>query len=163
MRHIQKSYFDNSDLSRWTLNHPYRNPFVSVTLSPPETHGTPQQDAQPWFVDGRRDQSLPWVTLESSLQWAAFQRLVTGLRAQGNRVFIIVGPLNEHMLEPGTREGYDAVLDGVQEWFGTNGFDHLLFPLLPTELYADLSHPLEQGYRLLAEEVWNSRAEGALP
>ena len=35
-----------------------------------------------------------------------------------------------------------------------NGLAHYRLPLLPSESYADLSHPLGPGYALLAERIW---------
>jgi hypothetical protein len=32
-RHVQSRYFDNADLQRWTLDHPYLNPLHQITTS----------------------------------------------------------------------------------------------------------------------------------
>ena len=51
-RHIQATYFTNSDLPRWTLENPYSNPLGQITFSLPESADHPHPDAGPWFVDG---------------------------------------------------------------------------------------------------------------
>ena len=75
-RHIQAAYFSNSDLPRWTLDHPYLNPLRQIDFSLPESKDDPHPGAEPWYVDGAVRQAPPWVDLATSLQWQAFQRLV---------------------------------------------------------------------------------------
>jgi len=76
------------------------------------------------------------------------------LRSRGNKVLIVIGPLNEHMLSPSNAEVYWGLLDDAGSWLTENDFAYFLPPPLSSDLYADLSHPLSQGYALLAEEIW---------
>ncbi len=153
-QHVRSSYFSNADLPHWTLENPYSNPFRQITFTLPEPADDPPRRRRPW-IDGRGNrQDPPWVELESSLQWGAFQRLVDLLEDRGNDVFILVGPLNEHMLEPTNLAPYRDLVAAVERRIEDRGLPYLLAPLLPSEMYADLSHPLEQGYALLAKDVW---------
>jgi hypothetical protein len=154
VRHLQKAYFESADLARWTLEHPYDNPLSQVTFDLPESEDNTHPDAQAWSVRTRTQQELPWVSLEGSLQWQAFQRLVDLLRTRGNKVFIVIGPLNEHMLSPANAEVYRGILNEAGAWLTENDIAFFLPHMLSSDLYADLSHPLSQGYALLAEEIW---------
>ncbi|MCJ7628657.1 MAG: hypothetical protein MUO50_09745 [Longimicrobiales bacterium] len=152
--HLQETYFGSADLARWTLEHPYDNPLRQVTLDLPDSSDKNHADAQPWFVRTQGEQELPWVSLDTSLQWQAFQRLLELLRSRGNRVFVLIGPLNEHMLSPPNAEVYRGMVASAGTWLSDHGFSFFLPSTLPSELYADLSHPLSGGYSILAEEIW---------
>ena len=97
-----------------------------------------------------------WVLLERSLQWQAFQRVVELLRERGNDVFVILGPFNEHLMAEDNRPAYRSIRDGVAAWLAKNQIPHLVPPLLPSELYADASHPLTDGYQWLAKRVYGN-------
>jgi len=155
VRHLQEAYFESTDLAAWTLENPYDNPLREVTLVIPESGAGNRNDALPWSVRGQGQQEPPWVSLENSLQWQAFQRLVQFLRARGNRVFVVIGPLNEHMLSTSNAEEYRGLLNDARVWMAENDLTFFLPPILPSDLYADLSHPLSQGYAILAEEIWD--------
>lgn len=159
-RHVQIAYFDNSDLAHWTVENPYENPLSRVTLRLPDPADDSLPNAQAWSVQGRAQQDLPWVELDSSLQWQAFRRSVEKLRARGNRVAVIIGPLNEHMLTPSDVGQVRAILRGAEDWLRANNFTYYSPSTLPSSLYADLSHPLAEGYALLAEELWAQGVSG---
>jgi hypothetical protein len=153
-RHIQISYFSNADLPHWTLENPYLNPLRQVTLSLPESASASRPETQAWFSEGAVRQELPWVDVETSQQWRAFRRLVRDLQTHGTRLFVLVGPLNEHMLEPSSLAAYKGILAHVESWLRDNDQPYYAPPVLPSELYADLSHPLGPGYSLLAQVLW---------
>jgi hypothetical protein len=153
-RHLRNAYFDDLDLPRWTLEHPYTDPLGRITLELPAPAGARYPDAGPWNEGGPGLQDLPWIGPSGSLQWWAFRELVGLLQARGNRVTVLIGPLNEHMLTAGSRERYQRILESASAWLTTAGIPHLSAPLLPTDRYADLSHPLEDGYARLAEVLW---------
>jgi len=153
-RHIQATYYENSDVPRWTLENPYANPLTRITYSLPESADYPHPDAAPWFAGGSLPQEVPWVMLEGSLQWEGFKRIVETLESRGNRVFVLVGPLNEHMLEPSSAEVYRRILREVEGWLKSRGLPYYIPSVLSSELYADLSHPFGEGYALLAEDLW---------
>ena len=159
-RHIRSAYFSNTDLPRWTLDNPYRNPLRQITVNLPDSGDDPHPDAQAWFSEGTTQQSPPWVSLETSLQWQAFKRLVDILQARGNELFILVGPLNQHMLEPSNAVVYGEILVQAEGWLRNRGLPYYAPPVLPSGLYADMSHPFGEGYALLARDLWGELSGG---
>jgi hypothetical protein len=87
------------------------------------------------------------------LQWQAFQGVVKLLQKRGNQVFVLVGPFNEHLLAPDSLERYQQVKATIAAWLRENSVPHALPPPLPSDLYGDASHPLAEGYKLLAEQL----------
>lgn len=152
-RHLQSVYFGGANLQQWTLENPYSSPLSRISFRLPESSEAKYPDAESWITSGRSRQSLPWVEPESSLQWGAFQRLASVLDARGNRVFIIVGPLNEHMLDADSVSTYHQILEIIEATLEEMNLDYSLLPLLPSHLYADTSHPLGEGYAMLAEQI----------
>ncbi len=74
--------------------------------------------------------SLLWL---GSLQWQAFRRTAERLRSRGNRVSMLLGPLNEDMLAPSSATAYRETMAGVRAWLNGNGFVHYAPPtLLPS-------------------------------
>ena len=154
VRHLHILHFDGADLGRWTLENPYRNPFRQITLDPAAYDSDSHPDGQAWTSRGQNQRDLPWVELSTSLQWQAFRDLVEMLRGRGNRVLVLIGPLNEHMLRPASLQANRGILEGVERWLREGGVTYLTLPTLPSDLYVDLSHPLAEGYTLLAEAFW---------
>jgi hypothetical protein len=156
--HLQQAYYRSNNIPEWTLDHPYDNPVAPLTrgLPPPET--TLRHTPQPWYKSGITEEDFPWVDLPSSLQWPAFQRTVQLLRRRGNRVFVLVGPFNEHMLTPTSRQRYAQVKEEITAWLEAQQVPHLAPPPLPSERYGDASHPLADGYRELARQLLDEPA-----
>jgi len=154
--HLKIAYFDGMDLPAWTLQHPYVNPLsrrsaLGARRSPTEYGSVPRAaDAKPADV--------AWVTLDSSLQWRFFRRAVERLRAKNCTVFVLVGPLNEHMLNEQDAAVYDQIKRGIETWLQANNVPHFVPSPLPAALYADLSHPLAEGYVQLAGQLANNPA-----
>jgi len=155
VRHVQISGFDNTNLQLWTVENPYSNPFSRIKIKPFELADETETDAQSRTAGGQLLQSLPWVEFETSLQWWAFLRLLELLESRGNDVLVVVGPLNEHVLSPDSIEKYTALLIKAEKRLEQMNIPYLHMPLLPSHLYADTSHPISQGYALLAEHIWN--------
>ena len=163
--HLRMAYFEDepelrrwTDFRTWTIAHPYDNPAGAVTLElpSPDEPPSPKPVAEPWTRQGSVPRSFPWVELETSLQWRFFRQTVEILRARGNRVFVLVGPFNEHMLTPQSLKVYKGRLRDVEAWLQQNQVAHYVAAALPSENYADASHPLPQGYRLLAGQLFES-------
>lgn len=152
-RHLQSVYFGGTNLQQWTVENPYSNPLSRISFRLPEASDAKYPNAESWLSQGRSQQTLPWVEPETSLQWGAFQRLARVLVSRGNRVQIIVGPLNEHMLDPDSVSTYRQILEKIETSLKKMNLDYSLLPLLPSHLYADTSHPLGEGYALLAEQI----------
>lgn len=151
--HVRTVYFGGSDLAAWTLEHPYRNPLAQVTLQlpSPDELPSPEPDARPWHVKGIETYRPEWVALDDSLQWQFFRRTVAVLRERGNRVFVLVGPFNEHMLADSALRAYHERQEQVAAWLDQERIPYCLPPALPSDLYADASHPTADGYQLLAQ------------
>jgi hypothetical protein len=170
--HIQSAYFGDKSIPAWTLQdngedppqypNSYKNPLAQITLQVPTApaddpqRGPASPRHKPWSHDGARPSQFDWVTLNSSLQWGAFKRTVAKLRARDNDVLVVLGPFNEHMIAPESVAGYRALHDGVINWLKQENIPHLTPQTLPSELYADASHPLTQGYDLLATEIYKT-------
>ena len=158
--HLRIAYFDGRDIPSWTLDHPYSNPVRNLArdLPSPDEPPSPKPDARPWTEKGVLPFDAKWVGLETSFQWAAFRRTVELLERRRNRVFVLVGPFNEHMLTDQSRAVYQERKRQVEAWLQANGTPCFVPPPLPSELYADASHPLADGYALLAEELLENPA-----
>ena len=169
VNHLQNAYFDQKSILSWTLEddggspprypNAWRNPLSQITLRVPSApNNDPQRGpASPrhkaWSDHGQGTVQFEWVDLTASLQWRAFQRVVRTLRERGNEVFVVLGPFNEHMMTEENRVGFHQLRDGVAAWLTENHIPHLVPDTLPSALYADASHPLTQGYELLAKRM----------
>ena len=167
--HIQNACFEQKNILRWTLEddgsspprypNSYRNPLAQISFTVPSApvddpqRGPKSVRHKAWSAEGQGTTRFEWVGLDASLQWHAFQRLVQELQARGNSVFVVVGPFNEHMVAEENRTTYLKLRDGIAEWLKQNQVPNAIPETLPSELYADGSHPLTQGYQLLAKEI----------
>jgi lysophospholipase L1-like esterase len=159
--HLRVAYLGQADLAAWTLQHPYENPVEALWPDLPRNDDRPQHDAAPWTERGIQRQSFAWVDLDGSLQWRCFRRTVEILRERGNQVFVLIGPFNEHMLEDANRAVYAERKRTVEAWLRENGVPCLAPDALPSHLYADASHPLSDGYALLARRLVEDKSFGS--
>lgn len=151
--HLQQAYYDRNDIPTWTLEHPYESPLRPLTRGLPPLDNTLRHQPQPWYKSGIVRQDYAWVDPETSLQWPAFQRAVRTLRNRDNRVFVLVGPFNEHLLTPESLKRYEPVKGTMAAWLAAEGIPFAAPPALPSEEYGDASHPLAEGYARLAGEL----------
>lgn len=172
--HLQIAYFGQKNILTWTLEedsggptrlpNAYKNPFAQITMNVPgeptidPERGTNSARHRPWSTTGQGSTRFEWVNLDRSLQWAAFQRLVNLLQSRGNDVLVVVGPFNEHIMAEENRAAFQKVRDGAVDWLAKNHVPHLVPSTLPSALYADASHPLTQGYQVLARDLGQDRA-----
>jgi hypothetical protein len=75
------------------------------------------------------------------------------LRNRGSRVFVMVGPFNEHLLAPESRERFEKVKATIVAWLTEKHIPHLAPAPLPSDQYGDASHPLAAGYHQLARQL----------
>ena len=108
-----------------------------------------------WSTTGEGSTRFEWVELDQSLQWAAFQRLVKLLQSRGDDVLVVVGPFNEHIMAEENRPAFRRLRDGVDDWLTKNHIASVALEPLPSALYADASHPLTEGYQLLASRLYS--------
>jgi hypothetical protein len=152
--HLQQVYYDRTDIPSWTLEHPHDNPVKPLTRGlPPPDNSLRHDPPQPWFKRGITKQDYPWVELETSLQWHAFQEVVDVLQRRGNRLLVLVGPFNEHILSDENLPKYQELRSQIEKWLEEKGVAYVAPPALPGDLYADASHPLDHGYALLARQI----------
>jgi lysophospholipase L1-like esterase len=152
--HLQQVYYTKTDIPTWTLDHPYNNPFEAVTRGLPPSDDMLRHEPISWTKRGIKKEDIAWVDPETSLQWRSFQRCVEILQRHGNRVFVLVGPFNEHMLTDESRARYHRIKLAIETWLQDKELPYLAPEPLPSELYADASHPLSQGYAILARQVF---------
>jgi lysophospholipase L1-like esterase len=81
--------------------------------------------------------------------------LIRQLQSRGNEVLVLLGPFNEHLVAEDNQPAYRKLRDGIAAWLGQNQIPAVMPETLPSELYADASHPLTDGYRLLAERIFS--------
>jgi len=150
--HVRIAYFDSTDLATWTFEHPYENPLAAFRagLPAPDEPPSPPPDARSWSEKGLRSFTPEWVSPDDSLQWRFFRDTVQRLSERGNRVFVLVGPFNEHMLTEAGLRGYEELKQAVDQWLTEQGIPHYVPPALDSRLYADASHPVAEGYAELA-------------
>jgi hypothetical protein len=152
--HLQQAYYGQGDIPGWTLSHPYENPVEPLARGLPPLDFTRKYVQRPWHKNSQ-PQDFDWVDLETSLQWAAFQRAAKVLERRGNRLIVVVGPLNEHMMTPASKQRYQDVKATIAAWLKSNNIPHVVPAVLPTDLYGDASHPLAPGYELLTTRLWD--------
>jgi hypothetical protein len=150
--HLQQAYYDGKSMPAWTLEHPYDNPFKPLARGLPPSVNKPREEPIDWTKRGIKLEDT-WVDMKSSLQWAAFQRVVDILQRRGNRVFVLVGPFNEHCLTPASRKSYQQVKTTITSWLKEKQIQHAAPDPLPSLMYGDASHPLAAGYELLARQL----------
>jgi hypothetical protein len=170
--HLQNAYFGQKSILSWTLeddggNPPrypnvYKNPLAQISFVVP---AAPAQDPQrgpqsprhrPWTEAGQGPTRFDWVARDSSLQWRGFREVVTILRERHNEVLVLVGPFNEHMIAEDNRSAYHELRAGIISWLKDNHFAAIAPAPLPSNLYADASHPLTEGYKLLAQTLYTN-------
>jgi hypothetical protein len=151
--HLQQAYYERTDIPSWTLEHPYDNPLESLAQGLPPSDNLLRHEPIPWTARGIKKQDFPWVEPATSIQWRFFRRAVEILRDRANHVFVLLGPFNEHMLADKSLEDYQKVKAGLESWLREEGIAYAAPPPLPSDYYADASHPLATGYALLAHAL----------
>jgi len=154
--HLKIAYFENLDLPTWTTEHPYDNPLRAVTQELPVSEEDNPQDDASWTERGMAVRDFQWVELETSLQWRFFRQTVELLRARNNKVFVLVGPFNEHMLKTDSLNIYQEMKSEIETWLRQNNIAYFIPPALPSEFYSDASHPIAEGYAMLAKQVFEN-------
>ena len=151
--HLRATYYDSTDIQTWTLRHPYACPLKPLTRGLPDSVGVPEPAGETWVQKGAKKQDVTWVRFDTSLQWKFFRRALDLLQNQGNRVFVLVGPFNEHMLNEADAADYEAIKTQAADWLVKNNIPFSLLRPLPPEHYVDASHPLGEGYALWARRL----------
>ncbi len=161
--HLRLAYFESTDgpadIPAWTMAHPYAWPLAPVSLrfpGPDEARRFNREHKRKpaiWTGKPQDRQEFPWVAPERSFQWKSFRDTATLLRQRKNTVFVLVGPFNEHMLLEKSLSVYLEWKSHIVSWLKSENLPHFAPPPLPSNLYADASHPIAKGYELLAQEL----------
>ena len=155
--HLQQTYFQQTDVPGWTLEHPYADPLEPLRKTTDLAGDKLRHLQEPWTKSGIGLQDYPWIEPDASLQWAGFRRTVELLRKRGNTVFVVLGPFNEHLLTAESRGRYRDVKTKLAAWMTVNGVPHVVPEPLPSGEYGDASHPLHPaGYERLAKTLWET-------
>jgi hypothetical protein len=155
VNHVQQAYFDRTDIPAWTLERPYDNPLKQLGRGLPPSDNLLRHEPVSWTQRGIKPQDFPWVDPDTSLQWRAFQCTVKSLQQRGNHVFVLLGPFNEHLLSADSLRRYQNLQRAIEAWLQANQVEYGAPAALPSEHYADASHPLAVGYAELARELAN--------
>ena len=73
-------------------------------------------------------------------------------------LLVVLGPFNEHMMAEENLPAYRQLRSGIAAWLSQHQIPHLVPEPLPSALYADASHPLTEGYQLLAQRLGSDAA-----
>jgi len=130
-------------------------------LALPASDGYNLSENVSWHEKVIGKQDLQWVKLESSLQWRFFQHSVELLRKRGNKVFVLVGPFNEHILQGKNIDTYRQMKRQIETWLQQNNVPYYMPVALPSRMYRDASHPLSEGYAELARQLFKSAYGGS--
>ena len=155
--HLRIVYFENMDLPNWTLENPYENPLGAFALELPAPNDDLQEHIS-WTDKGIPKEDFQWVEPAQSLQWRFFRQTIELLRERNNAVFVVIGPFNEHMLKPDSFYIYQKMKSEIETWLRQNNVTYCIPPVLPSELYRDASHPLGQGYAMLAKQLFENQS-----
>ena len=156
--HLKMTYFENMDLPTWTMEHPYQNPLGAVTLELPVSGNDDPQEHISWEDRRISKQDFQWIELETSLQWSFFRQTIKLLKSRKNTVFVLVGPFNEHMFKGESPGVYSKMKNGIETWLRQNDIPYYMPEALPSEFYSDASHPLAEGYALLAKQLFEDES-----
>ena len=155
VNHLNVTGFESLDIHSWTLENPYENPFDRINLAPIQPKDKPHSRPIAWTERGIQRRDIPWIDLDKSLQWRAFRTTAELLRDRGNSVFVIIGPLNEHMLTDESRDRFRTMSRQAESWLADREIAYYAAVPLPSREYADASHPLDAGYKRLARQVYD--------
>lgn len=167
--HLQNAYYDQRSLAAWTLEEDGNEPpgYPNARRNPLEAlkHGIPTEPAidpqrgpasprhRAWSFGGADTSHFEWVDTKDSLQWQAFERVIRLLHERGNDVLVLLGPFNEHMIAADQLQEYRKLRDRIASGLPADGATLIVPDPLPSELYADASHPLTSGYAQLARRL----------
>lgn len=156
INHIRITYFDNMNIQNWTMANPYKNPLKAITLKIPIPENKPMSEPINWIERGITKQNFPWVEVEDSFQWSYFKKTIKILKSRNNEVFVILGPFNTSMLTDESKNRYNVLKNKIERWFEENRIDYFIVSDLPSQLYADASHPLAQGYKKISLDLFKN-------
>jgi hypothetical protein len=92
------------------------------------------------------------------LQWRFFRQTIELLNAGNNTVFVLIGPFNENIMEDKSRIDYQKLKSEIELWLRQNNIAYYAPATLPGDFYHDASHPTNQGYAMLAKQLFENQS-----
>lgn len=163
LHHIRVAFFNNEELGQWIVDNPYKNPLGPISMAVDSGEHENENSAETWKQKGIAAQDWEWVPLEESHQWEAFTRVIKLLRERGNRVCVMVGPINPYLLTPASLDKFRARQHEICAWLEDHKIECVPVPDLPSESYADASHPLGSGYEQISSLLLKSGLLAGIP
>ena len=154
VNHLRLCHLDNKNFSQWVVDNPYKNPFAEISLKVGAASKKSSNEVENWKARKLGIQNWRWVTLTDSFQWKYFVKSIKLLQSRDNEVFVMVGPINPYMLTAVSLRRYRTLQSDIATWLEQNHIDYFIVPDMPSHLYADASHPLKEGYNLIAQQMF---------
>ena len=151
LNHLRVSFFGNQDFKTFAVEHPEVNPFQRINFHADALEREHQNGKQNWMEARIPKQDWDWVVAKDSKQVAAYMRIINLLKSRGNEVVAVIGTVNPYMQTEKSLQGYRKLLNDVTTKLKTENIPMIVLPELPSNEYADASHPLASGYDRLAE------------
>lgn len=153
VRHLMANYYDNTSISGWMMNNPYRCPFSAITFQSATVMAEKQGKGIDWETKGMKQSDEPFVDPEESIQFECFLDALEGLTKKNTRVFVMIGPFNDHWLTPESRERLYAMIEKVKTVFDEKGYPYYdsITAGLPSKTFGDSCHLLREGHDILAK------------
>ncbi|MFC1509427.1 hypothetical protein ACFL60_07070 [Candidatus Omnitrophota bacterium] len=158
INHIRINYFENLNIQDWNMQYPYANPLSAITGDIPAPANRPKSKPVPWHERGIKTQDFPWIQPDESFQWQSFKRVVNILLKRDNEVYILLGPFNPYILTEESSRRFQSMKSDMEEWFRDNEVQYYSVPDLPSDYYADGSHPLRDGYKKIAVDLYTTES-----
>ncbi len=146
------------DFLAWSLDHPYESPLKAISSGLPPSEDLSTVRMLPWDGSEKAKLDAHWPDLEKHGQWQAFERVLELLQARQNRVLVLLGPMNEHMMSAPMRDGYLALKRRIQDKVESRNILCFAASPLQSDHYTDICHPLGAGYEELARELLRSQS-----
>ncbi len=65
----------------------------------------------------------------------------------------MVGPFNPYMMTPVSSLRYKKLHFDITSWLSMNQVDYYAVPDMDSDFYADASHPTEEGYKWISQQM----------
>ncbi len=153
LNHIRLAFFENEDLNQWIVDNPYKNPLTQISFAIDAKEKEKENSSVDWTQKGIPKQDWSWLELGESMQWSAFKNIVKRLKANDNEVCVMLGPINPHLLTEKSLGIFRKRQKEIQKWLKEENVECVVAPDMPSEVYADASHPLSKGYDLIADKL----------
>ncbi len=153
VEHVQRKHFGGQNLHQWTLNHPTKPFWNEITFETSQPSSNLRHAAVDWTKQGIQPQSFEWLSTDSSLQFQSLLRAIDHLQTSTNRVLVVIGPFNTHLLVDENKRRFASLRQSVIDTLRARDIEHVAASTLPSEEYGDASHPLRGGYNLMATEL----------